>query len=231
MISTYDLVKFGLYILYILIPILALYFGYTILTKAFRYMGFSPIEAIIIVLVSIIFGFPIIIFGINISNITLFSYNGWIVGISTGGAIIPILLSLYMIIKKKIRLRYIGLGIFIVTVVTYFVTSPEPEKGIVSYFPYFLLPALFACVSSIVLFWKDVIRGAPLAYISSTFGVLIGADFLHLPELLKYEPTKVGTRAIIGGAVVLDMIFITGIIAVLVYGILMYKQRYKLGLY
>ena len=230
MVATSDLIKYILYLLYILIPILALYFGYLILTKAFRYMGFSSFEAFIIVVASIIFGFPIIIFGLNISNITLFSYNGWIIGINTSGAIIPIILSIFLIFKKKINLTHILIGIIIVTIVTFLVTKAEPEKGIVSYFPYWLLPAFFASISSIILLRKDVIRGAPLAYISSTFGVLIGADFLHLPELLRYPPTRVGTTAIIGGAFVLDMIFITGVIAVLAYGILMYRQRSRLHL-
>ena len=56
-------------------------------------------------------------------------------------------------------------------------------------------------------------------------GVLIGADFLHLPELLTYPPTRIGTSAVIGGAIVLDMIFITGIIAVIIYGLLMYRYN------
>ena len=231
MFTMLSLTEIGLLLIYILFPILIFYFIYLIFTKAFRYMGFSSVEAIIIVLVSILLGFPIIIFGHNISNINIFSYNGWIIGISTGGAIIPILLSIYLIIKKKIRLKYVGIGIFIVTIVTYFVTSPEPDKGIVSYFPYWLLPAFFASITSIFLLWKDVIKGAPLAYVSSTFGVLIGADFLHLPDLLKYPPTKLGTRAIIGGAVIFDMVFLTGVLAVIVYGLLMYKQRTKLGLF
>ena len=67
-------------------------------------------------------------------------------------------------------------------------------------------------------------KAAPLAYISGTLGVLIGADFLHLPGLLNATISK-PTNAVIGGAVVFDMIYITGILAVIVDGIIMFKQR------
>lgn len=227
MLATTSLTQIGLYILYLILPIIAIYIAYLILTKAFNYMGFSSLEAIIIVIVSFLFGFPIILFGINISNIHLFSYNDWIVSVNTGGALIPIILSIYLIIKKKIPLKEVGVGVLAVTIITFFVTNPEPTKGIVSHFPYWLLPAIVACFSSIFLLRKDFIKGAPLAYISGTFGVLIGADFLHLPGLLQYPPTTLGTKAIIGGAVVFDMIFITGILAVISYGIIMFKQRSK----
>lgn len=220
----FDLAQFGLYLFFILLPILILYIAYLILTKAFKDMGFSSVEAIIIIFVSFIFGFDIILFGFNISNIYLFSYENWLIGINTGGAIIPILLSIYLTRKNKIPLKKIGFGILIVTVITFFVTSPVAGEGIVSPFPYWLLPAIFASLASIFLSWKIFQQAAPLAYISGTIGVLIGADFLHLPELLSIQIEK-STFAVIGGANVFDMVFITGILAVIVDGILMYKQK------
>lgn len=218
--------QIGLWIIYILLPILALYIIYLILTKAFSYMGFTSLEAVIIVFVSFLFGFEIIIFGFNISNIYLFSYDNWRVGINMGGAIIPILLSFYLTIKKKIPLKKIFIGILIVAIIAFFVTRPVAERGIIASFPYWLLPALFASIISVILLWKNFIKAAPLAYISGTIGVLIGADFFHLPELLSYSTEKV-TNAIIGGADVFDMIFITGIIAVILDGVIMFRQRPK----
>jgi len=218
--------QIGLYLLYILLPLLALYIAYLVVTKAFKDMGFSSIEAIIIVFVSFLFGFNIIIFGFNISNIYLFSYQNWIIGINTGGAIIPIALSIYLTKKKNLSLKNIFVGILIVTIITFFVTRPVPEKGIVSYFPYWLLPAVFASIISVFLYWKSFNKAAPLAYTSGNIGVLIGADFLHIPELLSY-PIETNSYAVIGGANVFDMVFITGIVAVLVDGILMYRQKSK----
>jgi len=221
-----DLAKISFYILYIIIPILALYIVYLILTRAFKYMGFSSFEAIIIVFISFLFGYEIILFGFNISNIYLFSYGNWRIGINMGGAIIPILLSIYLTIKKQISLKKIAIGIIIVTIIAFFVTLPDPTKGIVSYFPYWLLPAFFASITSTILLWKNFKKAAPLAYISGTIGVLIGADFLHIWELLNYDISKT-TNAVIGGADVFDMIYITGILAVILDGIIMYKQRSK----
>ena len=222
--------QIGLWILYISIPIIALYIAYLILTKAFRYMGFTTIEAIIIVFVSFLFGFEIIIFGFNISNIHLFSYENWKVGINMGGAVIPILLSSYMIIKKKIPLKNVIIGILVVTFIAFMVTRPVADRGIVSSFPFWLLPALFASFVSVFLSWKNFHKAAPLAYISGTIGVLIGADLLHIWELLQI-PAESQINAVIGGAVVFDMIFITGILAVVLDGVIMFRQRSREGVY
>jgi uncharacterized membrane protein len=229
MFTLLTLSEIGLFLLYILFPILIFYIVYLIFTKAFEYMGFTTFEAIIIVFISFLFGIEIVIFGFNISNIYLFNYGNWIVAINMGGAVIPILLSVYLTIKKKIQIKKVLVGIGIVTIISFFVTNPVPDKGIVAYFPYWLLPGFFASLSSIFLSWKNFIKAAPLAYISGTIGVLIGADFLHIWELLNYQiPTQ--RTAVLGGAVVFDMIFITGIIAVILDGMIMFKKRKKAGI-
>lgn len=214
------------YLLYVFIPILAFYIVYLIVTKAFNDMGFSKFEAIVIILVSFLFEFEILIFGVNISDIHLFTYQNWNVGINMGGAVIPVLISVYLIWKKKLNMKKVGLGILVVTVVTFFVTRPDPSSGIVSSFPYWLLPAVFASFTSVFLLWKKFTKAAPFAYICGTFGVLIGADFFHLPQLLSY-PSSTTINAVIGGANVMDMIFITGILAVILDGIILQSQRSK----
>ena len=187
-------------------------------------MGFSSIEAIIILFVSYFFHFSILVNGIDISNIYLFFYNNWIVRINIGGAIIPILISLYLVSKKKLSISGVTVGIFIVILTTYAVTYPDPRSGIVSPFPYWLLPAIFASLYSIISYWGDRIKSPPLAYVSGTIGVLIGADIAHLPQLLSYRPQH-PINAVIGGANVFDMIFITGLIAVFIDGILLFKKK------
>ena len=141
-----------------------------------------------------------------------------------GGAIIPVILSIYLIIKKKIPLKKIAIGIIIVTIIAFFVTRPVETKGIVAAIPYAFLPAVFASITSVLLSWRNFIKAAPLAYVSGTIGVLIGADFLHLWELLNI-PINNKINAVIGGADVFDMIFITGIIAVVLDGLIMFRQR------
>ncbi|MFA5103285.1 MAG: DUF1614 domain-containing protein [Candidatus Thermoplasmatota archaeon] len=217
------------YLFVILLPIFALYFVYLIITKAFRDIGFSSLEAVIIVFVSFLLGSGFIddFVGIRFSNLPLFSYQtNWMVGINVGGAVIPILLSLYLSIKNRLRPVLILLGIGVISAVTFFVTYPDPEKGIVSPFPYWLLPIIITSIVSIVLAWDNKQKAAPFAYTIGTLGVLLGADGLHLMNLLQNEVES--TRyAVIGGANVFDMVFITGILAVFLDGLLIIQQKRK----
>jgi uncharacterized membrane protein len=216
------------YIFYILLPILVIYLGYLIVTKAFNDMGFTSFEAIIIVFISFILGAGVLdeYTGISFANIHLITYNNWFIGINTGGAIIPIILSIYLCIKNKLEMKKVLVGIMIVAVITYFVTFPDPQKGIVSRFPFWLLPVFFASLASIILLWHDKRKAAPFAYISGTIGVLIGADVFQLFLLLQSELPS-AKNAIIGGADIFDMVFITGILAVIVDGLLVYQEKLK----
>jgi uncharacterized membrane protein len=117
-------------------------------------------------------------------------------------------------------------GIMIVAIITYFVTYPDPQKGIVSRFPFWLLPVFFASLASIILLWQDKRKAAPFAYISGTIGVLIGADIFQLFSLLQYEIPS-AKYAVIGGADIFDMVFTTGILAVIVDGLLIYQDKSK----
>ena len=180
-------------------------------------MGFTSGEAFMLVFASFIFGF-------SIFDIYLFTYNNWNIGLNIGGALIPILLSVYLTVKKKISLLKIVVGTTAVAIVTYLVTFPDPQKGIVSPFPFWLLPAVVAGFISAVISYKNYRKASPLAYISGVLGVLIGADVLHLWEFLSYPASGIET-AIVGGASVFDMIFITGILAVIVDGLLMIRRR------
>jgi uncharacterized membrane protein len=217
------------YLFVILLPVLALYIVYLIITKAFHEMGFSSLEAIVIVFVSFLLGSGIIdgYAGISFSNIPLFSYHTyWIVGINVGGAVIPIILSVYLSLKNKLRPFTVFLGIGIVSVVTFFVTYPDPEKGIVSTFPFWMVPIFFASFISIVFACKEKSKAAPLAYTIGTLGVLIGADGFHLMSLVQNE-VQTARNAVIGGASVFDMVFITGILAVFLDGLLIIQEKRK----
>lgn len=215
------------YLFVILLPVLVFYIMYLIVTKAFKDMGFSSFEAIIIVFVSFLLGSGLIdgLIGISFSNIPLFTYNVyWVVGINVGGAVIPILLSIYLFFKDKLRLFTVFFGIGIISVVTFFVTFPDPERGIVSLFPFWLLPIICTSVISIIFSWREKSKAAPLAYIIGTLGVLLGADGFHLISLIQNE-IYAPRYAVIGGAHVFDMVFITGILAVFLDGFLIVQEK------
>jgi uncharacterized membrane protein len=118
------------------------------------------------------------------------------------------------------------LGIGIVAAVTFFVTYPDPEKGIVSTFPYWIFPIIAASLFSIVITWSEKNKAAPFAYTVGTLGVLLGADGFHLMSLLQNE-TQTIRIAVIGGASVFDMVFITGILAVFLDSLLIMQKKRK----
>jgi len=216
------------YLLILSIPLLFIYLGYLLATNAFEEMGFSTTEAIIIILASLLLGSGFLdnLFSIPFSSLPITQYNNWTISINTGGALIPTLLSIYLIVKNKISLKILSISIAATTLTTYLVTTPDPTKGIVSPFPLWLIPAIIASAASIILYRKHTRKAAPLAYISGTIGVIIGADLLHLPQLLSYQ-ISTHQNAIIGGASVFDMIFITGMIAVILDGALITNKRQK----
>ncbi len=130
-----------------------------------------------------------------------------VIAVNVGGAVIPILLVLYLVAKFGITRRSL-LALAVVTLVTYFLAQPVPGVGIA--LPP-LLPSLVTAVAAILL---DP-RGAPrTAFIAGTLGTLIGADLLNLGHLQALGAPV----ASIGGAGTFDGIFLTGIIAVLLAG-------------
>ncbi|HEC88365.1 MAG TPA: DUF1614 domain-containing protein [Thermoplasmata archaeon] len=193
------------------------YLIYLLIYSAFEEVGFKRWEASLIV-------FSCIIFGYHIFDIPLFSYGNWIVAINIGGALLPILISIYLIFSRKVALRSF-LGIIIVAYFAYNVTYVT-RKGIVSDFPYWLIPPVVASIYSVLSGLKSKKKSASVAYSSGTIGVLIGADLLHLKELLKMEVGKTAVASI-GGASILDMVFLTGVIAVLIDAILYGKENKK----
>ena len=215
------------YLIVVLLPLLAFYVGYLILSRAFREMGFSSWEAIVIVFVSFFLGSGLAdgIAGIRFSNIRLFTYNTyWVVGINVGGALIPILLGIYLSMKNKLQPVRLFFGIILVAGFTYAVTYPDPKSGIASKFPFWLIPVVCASLFSVIFCWNEERKAAPFAYVIGTFGVLIGADLLHLFGLLSYQLHTTG-NAVIGGASVFDMVFITGLLAVVLDSFFLYKRK------
>ncbi len=128
-----------------------------------------------------------------------------IVAINVGGGLVPVFFSLYLLNHHPLPFIDAVLGVTAVAAVSHLMSRPIAGLGIGM--PVFVAP-ISAAVVAVVL---DPAQSAPLAYISGTLGVLIGADILRLKDI-----RKLGTPlASIGGAGTFDGIFITGIVAVL----------------
>lgn len=179
-------------------------------------IGLTGGEAGTIILVTLFFGWI---------SIPLFPYGGWWVGISIGGALIPMILCIRLLWSKRVGLAEGAIGIVIVSYVAYFLTRPEEGVGIVADIEWAFAPALAAGLYSMSTFWMDMSKAAPLAYVSGVLGTIVGADVFHLSEILSYDPPEEGFAMLsIGGANVFDMVYLTGIAAVVV-AIVVYKAR------
>jgi len=128
-----------------------------------------------------------------------------VIAINVGGAMVPILFSLYLFLSQPLPLPTVLLAIGIVSAISYGFSRPVAGLGIGM--PIFIAP-LTAAVIALLLAPE---HSPPLAYICGTLGVLIGADLLRLKDIPKLG----APIASIGGAGTFDGIFFTGIIAVL----------------
>jgi uncharacterized membrane protein len=133
------------------------------------------------------------------------SFPGTVVTVNVGGALVPLSLSLYLILKWQLFFDPL-LGIAIISAITYWLARPVPGLGIA--LPLFIPPFLAAMVAILISAGDH----APVvAYISGTLGTLIGADLMHYKDIGRINAPVVS----IGGAGTFDGIFLTGIIAVL----------------
>ena len=129
---------------------------------------------------------------------------GVILAVNVGGAVIPTLLSFYLLTREQIFWR----GLVAVACVAFICNRlAEPVPGVGIAIPTFV-PPIAAALVAIVLSWRNA---APLAYIGGSLGVLIGADLLNLDRIVGLGAPV----AAIGGAGTFDGIFVTGLLAVL----------------
>jgi uncharacterized membrane protein len=127
--------------------------------------------------------------------------------VNVGGAVIPTLLSIYLLVKNQIYGPAL-VGVSVVAAIVYYLAEPIQGMGIAV--PVFLPPIASALVA--VFLSRDY--AAPLAYVSGCLGTLIGADLLNL-RLLGDLGASIAS---IGGAGTFDGVFLTGMLAVLLAG-------------
>jgi len=127
-----------------------------------------------------------------------------IIAVNLGGALIPLALSVYLLVKRAIYAEA-ALGVAVMAVISHLLARPVPGVGIAM--PT-LLPPVLAAIVAVLISRK---HAAPLAYISGSMGCLLGADVLNLGRIQELG----APIASIGGAGISDGVFLTGIIAVL----------------
>ncbi len=143
-------------------------------------------------------------FGMHYEVPVVVDWPGTIIAVNVGGAVIPILLSLYLLYRNDLWVRG-AITTAIVAAIIHVLAYPVPGVGIAV--PMFAPPIATAIVA--VLLARH--HAAALAYVGGSLGTLIGADLLNLDAVQELGAPV----ASIGGAGTFDGIFLTGIIAVL----------------
>jgi uncharacterized membrane protein len=134
-----------------------------------------------------------------------------LVTINFGGAVVPILVSAYLVVTHPSLAADIIVATTITSIVIHFMARKVKGVGIVT--PAFLPPIAAAIVS---IFIHPGAGAAVIAYVCGSMGALIGADLSNLRGI-----TKLGAPVVsIGGAGTFDGVFLTGIIAVIIVSLI-----------
>ncbi|MGD0072751.1 MAG: DUF1614 domain-containing protein [Candidatus Binataceae bacterium] len=128
-----------------------------------------------------------------------------VLAINLGGAVVPVLVSLYLLANQPQMVMQAMLAIAIVAVVVNRFARPIRGLGIATPM---LIPPIVAALAAYLLGGE---QPGTVAYVSGTIGTLIGADLANLNKLGDLGAPV----ASIGGAGTFDGIFLTGIVAVL----------------
>jgi uncharacterized membrane protein len=197
-----------------------------VLRYAYEHIGLSTGAAMLVLLASLIgsyFNIPIArlpsqrvisgavvpFYGMGYVIPVVVNWPGTIIAVNVGGAVVPTVTSLYLLFRRALWLRG-PVAIFLVALIAHHLAQPLRGVGIA--LPVFV-PALSAAAVALLLSSRNA---APLAYIGGSIGTLIGADLLNLGHIRGLGAPV----ASIGGAGTFDGIFLTGVLAVLIAGLL-----------
>ena len=212
-------------VLVLLFVVLIVLIQLRILRYAYMKLGVGPGTALLLLFGSLIgsyFNIPITVLpGHTVSNGEVVDFYGmryvvplvtqWpgtVLAVNVGGAVIPTLMSTYLVLRYQLWVRA-AIAVAVIALVIHSMATPVQGVGIAV--PVFV-PVV---VTAILAFLLSREYAAPLAYIGGSMGTLIGADLSNLDKI-----TGLGAPvASIGGAGTFDGIFLTGILAVLLAGL------------
>ncbi len=206
----------------VLLGALAVLLQLGILQYAYARLGMPPRTAMLVLLASLLGSYinvPIaplsgqeMMWGREIDYVrmgyvvpVIVDWPGTIVAVNIGGALIPSVISLFLLARSRLWGRGL-LATAAVAFICHKLAQPVPGLGIE--IP-LLVPAIAAGLTALLLSRQ---HAAHLAYVSGSLGTLIGADLLNLDHM-----SGIGAPVMsIGGAGTFDGIFVTGILAVLI---------------
>lgn len=206
-----------------------------ILRYAYMRLGIGPGAALLLLFGSLIgsyFNIPITVlpaetvrsgeivdfFGMRYVVPLVTQWPGTVLAVNVGGAVIPAVMSTYLVLRYRLWLKAI---VAIVAIAILMHMSATPVQGVGIAVPVFA-PIV---ATAILAFLLSREYAAQLAYIGGSIGTLIGADLLNLDRIGGLGAPV----ASIGGAGTFDGIFLTGILAVLLAGIASPSRPREIG--
>jgi uncharacterized membrane protein len=212
----------GLFSILVIVTIgLVILIQLRILRYAYMRLGVGPGAALLLLFGSLIgsyFNIPITIlpgepvtsgevvnfYGMRYIVPTVVQWPGTVLAVNVGGAVIPTLMSAYLVIRYQLWFKA-AVAVVIIAAVIHSMATPVQGIGIA-------VPVFAPVVTTAILaFILSREYAPPLAYIGGSMGTLIGADLLNLDKISGLGAPV----ASIGGAGTFDGIFLTGILAVL----------------
>jgi len=196
-----------------------------ILRYAYMRLGVGPGAAMLLLIGSLIgsyFNIPVTVlpgpsvmsgqivdfYGMRYAVPVVVSWPGTVVAVNVGGAVIPTIMSTYLVIRYQLWLKA-AVATAAIAIIIHSMATPVPGVGIA-------VPVFAPVVATAILaFILSREYAPPLAYIGGSMGTLVGADLLNLDKINGLGAPV----ASIGGAGTFDGIFLTGILAVLLAGI------------
>ena len=196
-----------------------------ILRYAYMRLGVGPGMALLLLFGSLIgsyFNIPVTVlpghnvrmgevvdfYGMRYAVPLVTSWPGTVLAVNVGGAVIPTLMSTYLVFRYQLWLKA-SIATAAIAIIIHAMATPVAGVGIA-------VPVFGPVVATAILaFILSREYAAPLAYIGGSMGTLIGADLLNLDKISGLGAPV----ASIGGAGTFDGIFLTGILAVLLAGI------------
>jgi uncharacterized membrane protein len=220
------------FLIYFVLLLVALFFFFALIqvgliTYALQHAGLTPQAAFMMLLLSLLGSFINIpvwrfeperremlevvnYFGVRYRVPLHRADSSTVVAVNVGGAVLPTLLSIYLLLHEPGMLTPGISAIVIVSLITYRFARPVSGVGIAM--PMFVAP-LAAALAAYLVSW--IMAGnydvSAVAYVGGTTGTLIGADLCNLGRVKQLGAPV----ASIGGAGTFDGIFLSGLIAAL----------------
>ena len=136
--------------------------------------------------------------------------------INVGGAILPAIISLYLLFVSipayadNLLMTYIKTFVVMIGVIVTTYQGAQIVDGVgittLAWGP----PTMTVFITMLVNYFSPLSCPVQIAYIGGTMGALIGADLLNLPRI-----TGIGPVVSIGGAGTFDGVYLTGLASVL----------------